>query len=30
VIADAQLHATKPANLGGATIGFMNSGGIRA
>ncbi len=30
VIADAQLAATKPANLGGAVIGFMNSGGIRA
>ena len=30
VIADAQLNATKPADLGGATIGFMNSGGIRA
>ncbi len=30
VIADAQLHATKPAGLGGAQITFMNSGGIRA
>ena len=30
VIADAQLHATTPADMGGAVIGFMNSGGIRA
>ncbi len=30
VIADAQLHATTPAELGGAQIGFMNPGGIRA
>ena len=30
VIADAQLAATKPANLGGAQLAFMNPGGIRA
>ena len=30
VIADAQLLATTPANLGGAQIAFMNAGGIRA
>jgi len=30
VIADAQLEATKPANLGGARIAFMNPGGVRA
>jgi 5'-nucleotidase len=30
VIADAQLYATTPASLGGAQIGFMNPGGIRA
>ena len=30
VIADAQLVATEPANLGGAQIAFMNPGGIRA
>jgi 5'-nucleotidase len=30
VIADAQLYATVPANLGGAQIAFMNPGGIRA
>jgi 5'-nucleotidase len=30
VIADAQLHATTAPELGGAVIGFMNSGGIRA
>jgi 5'-nucleotidase len=30
VIADAQLVATKPAELGGAVIAFMNPGGIRA
>ena len=30
VIADAQLAATQPANLGGAQIAFMNPGGIRA
>ncbi len=30
VIADAQLHATKPADHGGAQIAFMNFGGIRA
>jgi 5'-nucleotidase len=30
VIADAQLVATQPANLGGAQIAFMNPGGIRA
>jgi 5'-nucleotidase len=29
VIADAQLDATQPANLGGAQIAFMNPGGIR-
>jgi 5'-nucleotidase len=29
VIADAQLLATQPANLGGAQIAFMNPGGIR-
>jgi 5'-nucleotidase len=29
VIADAQLTATAPANLGGARIAFMNPGGIR-
>jgi 5'-nucleotidase len=29
VIADAQLVATHPANLGGAQIAFMNPGGIR-
>jgi len=29
VIADAQLLATAPANLGGAQIAFMNPGGIR-
>ena len=30
VIADAQLVSTAPAELGGAVIAFMNSGGIRA
>jgi 5'-nucleotidase len=30
VIADAQLAATQPANLGGAHVAFMNPGGIRA
>jgi 5'-nucleotidase len=30
VIADAQLAATRPANLGGAQVAFMNPGGIRA
>ncbi|NBD14270.1 bifunctional metallophosphatase/5'-nucleotidase [Corallococcus silvisoli] len=30
VIADAQLEATRPANLGGAQIAFMNPGGVRA
>jgi 5'-nucleotidase len=30
VIADAQLAATAPADLGGAQIAFMNPGGIRA
>ncbi len=30
VIADAQLLATQPANLGGAQVAFMNPGGIRA
>ncbi|MGH3063433.1 MAG: bifunctional metallophosphatase/5'-nucleotidase [Gaiellaceae bacterium] len=29
VIADGQLAATQPANLGGAVIAFMNPGGIR-
>ena len=29
MIADAQLVATQPANLGGAQIAFMNPGGIR-
>ena len=29
VIADAQLVATAPANLGGAVVAFMNPGGIR-
>jgi len=29
VIADAQLLATTPANLGGAQLAFMNPGGIR-
>jgi 5'-nucleotidase len=29
VIADAQLAATQPANLGGAQLAFMNPGGIR-
>lgn len=29
VIADSQLAATQPANLGGAQIAFMNPGGIR-
>lgn len=30
VIADAQLFATTPTNLGGAVVAFMNPGGIRA
>ncbi len=30
VIADAQLVATQPADLGGARLAFMNPGGIRA
>jgi hypothetical protein len=30
MIADAQLVATQPANLGGAQVAFMNPGGIRA
>ena len=30
VIADAQLAATQPADLGGAQVAFMNPGGIRA
>ena len=30
VIADAQLAATQPANLGGPQLAFMNPGGIRA
>ena len=29
MIADAQLAATAPADLGGAQIAFMNPGGIR-
>ena len=29
VIADAQLVATQPANLGGAQVAFMNPGGVR-
>jgi 5'-nucleotidase len=29
VIADSQLAATQPANLGGARVAFMNPGGIR-
>jgi 5'-nucleotidase len=29
VIADAQLAATEPANLGGAVVAFMNPGGVR-
>ena len=29
VIADAQLAATSPANLGGSVVAFMNPGGIR-
>jgi 5'-nucleotidase len=29
LIADAQLHATAPADLGGAQMAFMNSGGVR-
>ena len=29
VIADAQLAATSPANLGGSVVSFMNAGGIR-
>jgi 5'-nucleotidase len=30
VIADSQLAATAPANLGGSVVAFMNPGGIRA
>ena len=30
VIADAQLVATQPADLGGAQVAFMNPGGVRA
>lgn len=30
VIADAQLQATAPANLGNAVVAFMNPGGIRS
>lgn len=30
VIADAQLEATRPTELGGAVMAFMNPGGIRA
>ncbi len=30
VVADAQLAATAPANLGGSVVAFMNPGGIRA
>ncbi|WP_233586021.1 5'-nucleotidase C-terminal domain-containing protein, partial [Corallococcus sp. CA054B] len=30
VIADAQLEATKGANVGGAQLAFMNPGGVRA
>jgi 5'-nucleotidase len=30
VIADSQLEATAPADLGGAVVAFMNPGGIRA
>jgi 5'-nucleotidase len=29
VVADSQLEATRPANLGGAQIAFMNPGGVR-
>jgi 5'-nucleotidase len=29
LIADAQLQATQPANLGGAVMAFMNAGGVR-
>ncbi|MDY0745439.1 bifunctional metallophosphatase/5'-nucleotidase [Paucibacter sp. R3-3] len=29
LIADAQLQATQPANLGGSQIAFMNAGGVR-
>jgi 5'-nucleotidase len=29
LIADAQLQATQPSTLGGASIAFMNSGGVR-
>jgi 5'-nucleotidase len=30
LIADAQLAATQPANLGGAVMAFMNAGGVRS
>jgi 5'-nucleotidase len=30
VIADAQLAATQPAQLGGAVVAFMNAGGVRS
>ena len=30
LIADAQLKATQPADLGGAAIAFMNAGGVRS
>lgn len=30
LIADAQLLATQPANVGGAQIAFMNAGGVRS
>jgi 5'-nucleotidase len=30
LIADSQLAATQPANLGGAQIAFMNAGGVRS
>ena len=30
LIADAQLQATQPANLGGAVMAFMNAGGVRS
>ena len=30
LIADAQLQATQPAALGGASIAFMNAGGVRS
>ncbi|WP_235880357.1 bifunctional metallophosphatase/5'-nucleotidase [Polyangium aurulentum] len=30
LIADSQLEATKPANLGGSQVAFLNPGGVRA